>query len=104
MIFARKSVRSSALVIAWLLVAAFADGQNSVKLTASATPGAGQPGTANVFVTGSGFPAGTINASDVTVTLTPAAGVRGPTATTTATSVVVLSSLRRIYFTVPTSL
>ena len=57
----------------------------SVTLDASATPKTAQAGITTASVTGSGFPAGTIWAANVTVSLAPKSG--GAAVTTTATVV-----------------
>jgi len=48
--------------------------QTSVTLSPVASPSAGQAGVSNINVTGSGFPSGTINAANTTVTLRLPAG------------------------------
>src|SRR5581483_12015073 len=74
----------------------------SVTLTATTSPSAGEPGVTNISVTGSGFPAGTIPASNVTITLKPASG--GANVTTSATAIApVIGSTRRMSFTIPNS-
>ncbi len=87
-----------------LLLAAAQDGrpQNPVAviLIATTSPSAGEPGVTNISVTGSNFPSGTIAASNVTISLKPAAG--GSTVTTHATTVAtVVGTTRRVSFTIP---
>ena len=58
-----------------------------------------------VRLTGSGFPAGTILASNITVTLTPASSGTGPTVQTTATGFTrAAGTIGTVTFLVPTSL
>ena len=58
-----------------------------------------------VTVTGSGFPSGTIPASQVQVTLNPATAGAGPSATVTANTVVlVVGVTRRVSFQIPANL
>src|SRR5690606_25623496 len=92
-------------VLAATLVASLAllSAQTSVTLSPAVSPSAAQPGVHLVTVLGSGFPAGTLDPSAVTVTLTPASG--GPAATTVATTVTtVTGTSRRVAFVVPTSI
>ena len=74
-----------------------------VSLTSSASPSSAQAGITTASVTGSGFPSGTIWASNVTVTFTPKLG--GTAVSTTATSVTPgTGSTNTIAFLVPASL
>jgi hypothetical protein len=75
----------------------------SVTLDASATPKTAQAGITTASVTGSGFPAGTIWAANVTVSLAPKSG--GAAVTTTATGVTAgTGSTNTIAFLVPASI
>lgn len=68
-----------------------------VTLTPTTSPTAGQPGITNLSVTGSNFPSGTISASLVTVTLTPANS--GPTLSATVTGITtIVGSTRKVSF------
>ena len=74
-----------------------------VTLTSSASPSSAQAGITTASVTGSGFPSGTIWASNITVTLTPKLG--GTAVTTTATTVTAgTGSTNTVAFLVPASM
>ena len=77
--------------------------QAQVILSSSASPAAGSPGLTTVNVTGSNFPAGTINPASVTVTLAPSAGGTLTTATPSAVTTI-LGTTRRITFVIPASI
>lgn len=69
----------------------------------AASPTSAEPGITTVSISGSGFPAGPILPSSVTVTLTPKSG--GTAVTTTATSLTAgTGSSNTITFVVPTSI
>ena len=71
----------------------------------SVSPASASPGGANVALTMSGLPAGTINPAQVQLTFTPTLPSSGPTVTTAATGVEsVYGSEGRIFFRVPSSL
>ncbi|MGA2534765.1 MAG: PKD domain-containing protein [Terracidiphilus sp.] len=85
------------------LAGGFTVEEASVTLGSSATPSTAQAGITTASVTGSGFPAGTIWAANVTVSLTPKSG--GTAVTTTATSVTAgTSGTNTIAFLVPASI
>lgn len=76
--------------------------QSTVRLSPAASPAAGQPGVTVISVIGSGFPAGTISAAGVTVTLQPSSG--GSAVTTAATTVAtIIGTTRRVTFQIPNS-
>jgi hypothetical protein len=75
----------------------------AVTLSSPASPASGQPGVTTINVTGSGFPSGTINATNTTVSLKPAAG--GASVSTASSAVTtVLGTTRRVTFTIPASI
>jgi len=76
-----------------------------VTLNASAIPSVADPVATSVAVVGHGFPTGTIPPANVTVTLDPATAGAGPSGTTTATKVTVISGTQeRVTFVVPSSI
>jgi len=76
----------------------------SVTLYSATSPTSGDAGVSNISVTGHGFPSGTIPPANVTVTLSSTV-TGAPTATTTASSVTVVSgSTERVIFKIPSSL
>jgi uncharacterized protein YjdB len=76
----------------------------TVTLSSTTSPTAGQAGITSVNVMGSGFPAGAIPASNVTVTLQPS-GSSGPSVTAAASAVTtILGTVRRVTFQIPTSI
>jgi PKD repeat protein len=98
-----RKVWLSGVLVALVLVAT-AGGQSGVVLSPVVAPGAAQPAVHTVAVTGSGFPAGTIPAANVAVTLTPASGT-GTSATVTPQAVQLLfAGTQRLAFQVPTSI
>lgn len=75
-----------------------------VHLNASASPSQGIAGSTTLYLTGTGFPAGPITPSDVTVTIAATCG-GAPLATATATSAVhILGSSDRLGFVIPVTL
>jgi len=89
-------------ILAWGAWEGRAQSPLAVTLLPSTSPTAAEPGVTNLSVTGSNFPAGTIPAANVTVTLKPTGG--GATVTTPATAVAsVVGTTRRVSFTVPGS-
>ncbi len=77
---------------------------SSVKLNVVTTPSSGLAGTSLVWVTGSGFPAGTISPSDVTIELHTSCGVTGGETAATALMVrEILGSSQKVEFQVPAS-
>ena len=92
------------LVVA-LLVPQYTSAQTAVTLSPGASPSAGQPGVTTVTLTGTGFPAGTIQPASVTVSLAPVAGGTNVTATASASAVtIIVGTTRRIAFTIPSSI
>ena len=76
-----------------------------VTLSPFAAPDAADPGVTNVTVIGHNFPSGTIPPANVTVTLTPTTPGGGPTATTAAKQVTVVSgATEQVVFQAPASL
>lgn len=76
--------------------------QTTVTLTPTTTPTAGQAGITNIIITGSGFPAATIQASNTDVKLEPAAG--GPAVSAKASAIAtVVGTTRRVTFLIPSS-
>ncbi len=76
----------------------------SVTWQPNAAPTPARPGT-TVTVTGSGFPAGTIDLASLVVTLEPRTPGAGPTVTfAAATLQTVLGTTRRVGFTIPASM
>jgi hypothetical protein len=74
----------------------------TVTLSSTTSPSSGQPGTTNISVTGSGFPTGTIPASNVTVTLQPPGS--GGSVTTTASAVrTIAGPVHQVSFQIPAS-
>lgn len=77
----------------------------SVTLNASTSPSTGDPLVTNIHVTGHGFPSGTIPPANVTVTLNPTTVGGGPSGSTTALAVTVVSgSTERVTFRIPKSI
>lgn len=106
-LFSRKAVGSVAmLALAVAVVAAPVAARASVpsvRLSSWTSPSSGASGSSVVAVTGSGFPSGTINPSDVVVSLATSCG--GTPTTTTATRVQdILGSTERVSFLIPGSL
>lgn len=86
-----------------LFALGIASAHGQVTLTNTATPASGLPGVTNIILTGSGFPAGTIVATNIDVKLEPAAG--GPAVIAKATTIAtVVGSTRRITFVIPAAL
>jgi hypothetical protein len=83
------------------LAAGASKGATTVRLNAATTPGAGVSGSSYVWVTGSGFPAGTFGS--VTVTLATSCGAAG-TSATAVQEISVAGSTDRVEFLVPASL
>ncbi|MDE3178380.1 MAG: hypothetical protein KGM47_01870, partial [Acidobacteriota bacterium] len=76
--------------------------QSTVRLSPAVSPSSGQPGVTLLSVIGSGFPAGTIPAANVTVALQPSSG--GSPVTTAATAVTtIFGTTRRVSFQIPAS-
>ena len=93
-LLAIPAVRKRAAVLALAGAGLFAQ---SVTLSSTTSPAAGQPGVTTMSVTGSGFPAGVIAANLVTVSVTPLAG--GPPMTAVATAVTTIAgTTRRVTF------
>jgi hypothetical protein len=80
------------------------EAQTQVSLSSVASPSAGQAGVTTITLTGSNFPAGTINATQVQVRLQPARSGGGPPTTVAASGVAtVVGSTRRVTFTIPST-
>jgi hypothetical protein len=96
------SSRRSLVLVAILLTAVVSvHTQTSVTLQPKTAPAAGQSGVHNIAISGSGFPAGTIQPVDVTVSLQRADGT-GPVVETKAASVKALTgTLRQLTFRIP---
>ena len=76
----------------------------AVTLLPGTSPAAAEPGVTTIAVTGSNFPAGTIPAANVTVSIAKAGGI-GPTTGVKATAVAtVTGTTRRVTFTVPSTI
>src|SRR5487761_325850 len=77
----------------------------SITLAQTTTPSTGQAGVTFNNVYGSNFPAGTIPPGNVTVSFAPAPCASGPSATTLAAAVTVISgTLERVTFPIPASI
>lgn len=77
----------------------------AVTLTTAAQPPSGLAGTGAAYVTGTGFPAGSISPATVTVSFAPTCLATTPSATASATQVrAVIGSTDRVNFTIPASL
>src|SRR5487761_697391 len=77
----------------------------SITLAQTTTPSTGQAGVTFNNVYGSNFPAGTIPPGNVTVSFAPAPGASGPSATTLAAAVTVISgTLERVTSPIPASI
>ena len=75
-----------------------------ISLSPSTAPATAEPNVTAVALTGSGYPAGTINPAQVTVQLVPQAPATGPAMNATVTGVkTVLGTTRKITFTVAPS-
>jgi RHS repeat-associated protein len=86
-----------------ILLSVTATAQTQVTLSTAVTPTSGQPGITSITLTGSNFPAGTIQPASVNVNLQPAGG--GATATTPATTVTtVVGTTRRVAFIIPATI
>jgi hypothetical protein len=95
----------SALLSGSLLFAGIAPAVTQVTLSNLTQPSSGQALVGSVSVTGEGFPSGTIPPANVTVTLQPGTVGGGPTGTTLATSVAVISGTReRVVFQIPAAI
>ena len=97
-----KSVRVSALAVLTLLCLA-SGATAQVVLNPTANPVEAPPVIANITVTGTGFPSGTIRAADVSVTIAPPPG-NGSPVSVTPLSVTGASSARTVIFRIPASL
>jgi hypothetical protein len=104
----RVAATATASVAALVFSVSVLSGQSphaSVTLVASVSPLRGQPEVNVVTVTGSGFPAGTIEPAATTVTLAPAPNVTGPTVTVAPSAIVLVKNTsRRFSFIVPAAL
>ncbi len=76
-----------------------------VELTTAAQPPSGLAGTGAAYLTGTGFPGGSIAPATVTVSFAPTCSATTPSATGPATQVqAVVGSTHRVHFTIPASL
>lgn len=102
----RKEAKEFGLGLSLLLLGAgLTLAQSVVVLSPSTSPTAGQPGVTSLTVTGSGFPAGSIASSSVTVSLQATILGTGPSAITTATAVQkIIGTTERVIFQVPSSI
>jgi glucodextranase-like protein len=92
----------AAALVMWCLPNA---AQAQVSLGSTTSPTAGQPGVTTISLTGSGFPSGTITASQVQLRLEPATAGAGAIASTTAKTIAtIVGSTRRVTFTIPNSI
>ena len=98
-----RRVLAGGFIAAVLASLTLVSAQTAVTLTVTPSPSAAQPGIQVVNITGSGFPSGTIAASGVTITLTPAAGGASTTATPTAVATVA-GTTRRVTFVIPATI
>lgn len=97
--------RVSVLAILALLLVTSLPAATQVTLNFAAYPAAADPVATNVILTGHGFPSGTIPPGNVTVTLNPTTSGGGPSGTTTAVKVTVVSgTAERVIFRVPKSI
>ena len=92
----------SVVLLGYRTLPALAQNPVAVTLSPTTSPAAGQPGVTSVSVTGSGFPAGSIPAANVTLTLKSSASNQVTTTAPTAVSTVA-GSTRRLTFTIPAS-
>ena len=77
----------------------------SVKLNVATSPSSGIAGTSLIWVTGSGFPAGAINLSSVTIELQTACGTTaGQTSAVAAAARTIIGTSDKIEFQIPSSL
>ncbi len=91
--------KAAAVVVPVVIAAAIAlpAAAQNITLSGTTSPAAGQPGVTTMTVTGSGFPAGTLAANQVVVTLSPVAS--GPVFTAVPTAVAtVAGTTRRVTF------
>jgi hypothetical protein len=92
----------NAVALAVLFCPLLATAQTAVTLL-PASPTSGLPDVTVKYLTGSGFPPGTIQATEVAVSLKPSAG--GTVVTTPSSAVaVIVGSTRRVTFTIPASI
>ncbi len=105
--FSLERIRSMALLIfCTILMTSVASAVTaSVKLNSWASPSSGISGTSLVWVTGSGFPSGTIDPGSVTIDLETSCGTTaGETAATASAVKPILGSTEKIEFKIPASL
>jgi len=101
----RHLTRLSTLVTFMLAWATVLPAVTEVTLNSPATPSVADPSVTNVTVVGRGFPSGTIPASNVTVTIAPTTAGTGPSGTTTALSVTLVSgTTEKVTFRVPSTI
>ena len=99
------SLTRTAALAAWLSGSLLLGAVTKVALSPNATPMAADPDVTSVTVIGHNFPKGTIPPANVTVTLAPATVGGGPSGSTTANAVTVVSgTTERVSFKVPKSI
>ena len=106
LLFSRfRRVRAAAIVLSCLaLISSESWAATSVKLNTWANPSSGIAGTSPVWVTGVGFPGGTIDLSSITIELQTACGTTSGEISAMATSVrSIIGSSEKIQFLIPAS-
>jgi len=95
--------RNSVIVLALVLplFPAFSSGVTDVKLNTNTSPSTGVAGSTDVWITGSGFPSGTITPADVKITLNTTCTVSKGTSAATLAVRSVVGTTYRIEFKVP---
>ena len=102
---ARASSTTIVILCCLLLVVATAPGaMATVQLNQWTNPSSGAAGNSNVYVTGSGFPSGTISPSAVTISIAPSCFGGSPTTTKASLVTHILGSSDRIEFLIPASI
>ena len=92
------------LFCAIFMGASLALASSSVKLNTSTTPSSGISGTSLIWVTGSGFPNGTIDPSSVSLALQTSCGVTAGETAATATAVrPIIGTSEKVEFQIPAS-
>ncbi|HVN03603.1 MAG TPA: putative Ig domain-containing protein [Bryobacteraceae bacterium] len=101
----RHFARFSLAAVLTLACATLLPAVTQVTLNSPTTPSVADPSVTNVTAIGHGFPSGTIPAGNVTVTIAPTTAGTGPSGTTIALSVTVVSgTTERVTFRVPSSI
>jgi len=102
----KHAKRSRLILISMILAVAMlvaSPGNAQVTLSPAASPSSGQAGITSVNVTGSNFPAGTINASATTVRLDPQPSGTGVITTPSAVTLIA-GTTRRVTFLIPATI